>query len=367
MQRIVIVGNGIAGMTAADSLRAEGFAGDLVIVGDEQHHPYSRPALSKALLRDAEDLTSHLLPPPTHGATQLRGVRAVSLDPEQQTIALDNGQELSFDGLVIATGCRSRLLRTASVPQTSVRTLDDAIDLRRRIHAKPSVIVIGGGPLGMELASGALDAGCSVTVVSQGPPLHLQLGDYLSNVFVRAALSRGLTIVDTAEATVEPMEGSADVVLADGSVLTADLVVTAVGDVANVEWLESSGLLREGALVTDAVGRVRPNIVAAGDVATVPTPMGQRRVPLWSAAIEQAKVAAKALLDCQTGDIAATKPYFWTEQFGLSLKAVGHLPFRGEPTVLEDDPQSGKLLLRWDGDKSTGGAAAAITSGASSV
>ena len=196
MPRFVIVGNGIAGMTAADTLRAEGFAGEVVLVGDEDHPPYSRPALSKALLRDEDDLNSHLLPPPTHGARELRGVRAVGLDPEGRTVFLDNGEELSYDGLIITTGCRSR------------------------------------------------------------------------------------------------------------------------------------------------------------------------RVPLWSAAIEQAKVAARTLLGVgdDTANPAGVPPYFWTEQFGLALKLVGHLPLRGEPTVLESDPAEGKFLLQWTADAAdpTGGAAAAI-------
>ena len=212
----------------------------------------------------------------------------------------------------------------------------------------------------MEIASSCLEAGCAVTLISQGPPLAQQLGSYLSGIFVSAALARGLRTVITGAARLVKTGGLTGVALADGTILEAELVVTAVGDEPNVEWLASSGLLRHGRLLVDELGRVRPDIVAAGDVAAVPTPHGVRRVPLWSAAIEQSKIAARALL----GQDPATldhRPYFWTEQFGLSLKGVGHLPFSGAPTLLDGDPAEGRVLLRWEDDGTTGtGAIAAV-------
>ena len=344
MQRIVIVGNGIAGVTAADTLRAQGFDGEITLIGDEPHAAYSRPALSKALLRDPEDLASHELPPPVHGATEMRGVRAVGLDAEGKVVKTDGG-EVAYDRLIIATGCRARRLPRESAEQLTLRTLDDAWQLRDHVAGKPSVIVVGGGPLGMEIASSCLDSGCDVVLVSQGPPLHLQLGEYLSGILTNTAQARGLRIVETVGARIG--EG-ARVSLAEGQTVEADLVITAVGDVPNIEWLAHTGLLTDGALVTDAAGRLRPDIVAAGDVATVPTPNGYRRVPLWSAAIDQAKTAATALL---TGELRPhdARPYFWTEQFGLSLKAVGTLPLVGEPEVVEAGPEPERMLLRWDG------------------
>lgn len=359
-RRIVVVGNGIAGVTAADTLRAEGYDGELTLVGDEQHPAYSRPALSKALLRKEGDLTAHLLPPPTHGATEVLGRRAVGLDVTGKVVELDDGERLPYDGLVVATGCRARRLGAGQddpPDELTLRTFDDALELRRRVAERPSVIVVGGGPLGMEIASGALEAGCEVTVVSQGPPLATQLGSHLSGVLVAAARSQGLRIVDTDAARLVRADGGTRVALADGTVLDAGLVVSAVGDDPNVEWLASSGLLRNGMLVADELGRVRPDIVAAGDVAAVPTPLGVRRVPLWSAAIEHSKVAAKALLGQHPTTLDA-RPYFWTEQFGLSLKGVGHLPYDGEPVLLDGDPAEGRALLSWPGPG--GGAVAAL-------
>jgi 3-phenylpropionate/trans-cinnamate dioxygenase ferredoxin reductase component len=363
MRRIVIVGNGIAGVTAADTLRNSGFNGEITLIGDEPHPAYSRPALSKALLRDDEYVSSHLLPPPRHGAAERLGVRVTELDVAGRSLALDDGDRLSFDGLVIATGCRPRRLGGGDAggpEQLTLRTIEDALLLRERIEARPSVVVIGGGPLGMEIASGALEKGCDVTVVSLDPPMGLQLGTFLSELFVSAALARGLHLVRTGALRLERTESATRVVLTDGTLLEADIVVTAVGDVPNVEWLATSGLLRDGLLVTDERGQVAPGIVAAGDVAAMPTPLGVRRVPLWNSAIERARVAAAHLVGADAVPVTA-HPYFWTEQFGLSLKAVGHAPFAGEPVVVDGAAEEGRLLLQWPGTGTPqGGAAVAV-------
>jgi 3-phenylpropionate/trans-cinnamate dioxygenase ferredoxin reductase component len=360
---IVIVGNGIAGVTAADTLRSVGFDGEITLIGDEPHPAYSRPALSKALLRDEEYVSSHLLPPPMHGATERLGVRVTELDVPARTLVLDDGDRVTFDGLIIATGCRPRRLGgqdLGSPDQVTLRTVEDALVLRERIEARPSVVVIGGGPLGMEIASGALEKGCDVTVVSLDPPMGLQLGSFLSDVFVSAALARGLRLVRCGAAGLERCGDITRVVLTDGTVLEADVVVTAVGDVPNVEWLASSGLLRDGLLVADERGEVAPGIVAAGDVVAVPTPLGVRRVPLWNSAIEQARVAAAHLVGADATSVSP-HPYFWTEQFGLSLKAVGHAPFAGEPVVVDGSVEEGRLLLQWpDTGAPQGGAAVAV-------
>jgi len=367
LRRIVVVGGGIAGVTAADTLRLEGFDGELTIVGDEPYAAYSRPALSKALLRDPDGLTAHELPPAAHGGTELRGVGAVGLDVDTRTVLLDDGERLAYDGLVVATGCRARRLGEGGAEgggdapdELTLRTIDDAWALRSRVAERPSVVVVGGGPLGMEIASSCLDNGCEVTLVSQGPPLGAQLGRHLSDLFVSAATARGLRVVESAGARLVRTSRGTHVVLAEGSTLEAGLVVTAVGDRPNVEWLDGSGLLDHGTLVADVAGRVRPGIVAAGDVASVPTPHGIRRVPLWSSAIDQARTAAAALLgaDPASGD---HRPYFWTEQFGLSLKAVGHLPLAGDPEVVEGDLGEHRALLRWNAaDDPTGSAAVAV-------
>ncbi|WP_081236121.1 NAD(P)/FAD-dependent oxidoreductase [Streptomyces viridosporus] len=357
VDRVVVVGNGIAGLTAADTLREAGFDGELTVVGDEPHPAYSRPALSKALLLDGDDLSSHELPPAGHGATELLGVRATGLDLDRRLVALDDGTALPYDRLVLATGSRAR--RLSDLPEeVTLRGLDDALSLRSRLAGRPSVVVVGGGPLGMEIASGCLAAGCRVTLVSQGLPLILQLGPHLAEVFVKAALDRGLTLVETGSARFERREGEARVVLDDGAVLEAELLLSAVGDVPNTEWLADTGLVAKGAVPVDSRGLARPDVAAVGDLAAFPTPHGLRRIPLWSSAIEQAKVAARALVHGEDTPPLRFQPYFWTEQFGLNLKAVGHLPLDGEPTYVDGEPGGGPALMRWSHSDGTGAAVA---------
>jgi NADPH-dependent 2,4-dienoyl-CoA reductase/sulfur reductase-like enzyme len=135
-------------------------------------------------------------------------------------------------------------------------------------------------------------------------------------------------------------------------------VISAIGDVPNTEWLAESGLLTDGELAVDSRGRVRPNIVAAGDVAAIETPHGRRRVPLWTSAIEQAKTAARALLLGDDAEPLSFQPYFWTDQFGLSLKACGELPVSGTPGYTERDEAANAALLRWQNVDGTGTAVA---------
>ncbi|MFG1614719.1 NAD(P)/FAD-dependent oxidoreductase [Nonomuraea wenchangensis] len=347
VRRVVVVGNGVAGLTAADALRDSGYDGELTVVGDERHPAYSRPALSKALLLDGDDLSSHELPPATHGAHELLGVRASGLDLERRLVRLDGGDALPYDRLVIATGSRARRL-TGLPDELTLRGLDDSLALRARLAGRPSVVVVGGGPLGMEIASGCLAAGCRVTLVSDGVPLSAQLGPYLAGVFVRAALERGLTLLTNGATHVEASAGQARVHLGDGEVVEAELLVSAVGDVPNTEWLAGTGLADGGGgvLQVDERGLVRPGVAAAGDLAAFPTPYGRRRVPLWSSAIEQAKVAGAALVRGEQTPPLRFQPYFWTEQFGLSLKAAGELPVAGEPAFVEGGP-GGPALMRW--------------------
>jgi 3-phenylpropionate/trans-cinnamate dioxygenase ferredoxin reductase component len=349
MRRIVVVGNGIAGLTACHSLRDADFDGELTVVGDEPHAPYSRPALSKALLREGEDAMSHQLPDPTHDAIELLDVTATGLDVDRKVVVLGDGTELPYDGLVIATGSRARRLSRADegVDELTLRSLDDAVHLRRRLAGRPSVVVVGDGVLGMEVASGCLEVGCEVTLVSRDGPLLNQLGSYLSTLFTAAAVQAGLTIVPAGSVRLRAADGDTLVTLDGGTTLAAELVVTAVGDDPNVEWLSTSGLLTGGALLVDSRGRVRPDIVAAGDVATFPTRRGVRRVPLWTSAIDQGKVAAVALLRGDDAPELDLAPYFWTEQFGLNLKACGFLPLVGAPDFVEGEPGTSPALMRW--------------------
>lgn len=360
MQRIVVVGNGIAGQTACDTLRAGGFEGQLSIIGEEPHPTYSRPALSKALLQSGGTVDAHQLPDSRHGAEVLLGRAATGLDPDRRLVELDDGEIVPYDGLVIASGSRARHLPgfsgSGERPDIVLRTLDDALALKKRLLSRPSVLVVGGGPLGMEVASGALDSGCEVTLICSGAPLSSQLGGYLSALFLRAALSRGLKIVTDSRARLAGND--ARVHLGDGTVLEADLLVSAIGDEPNVGWLRGTGLLTDGALHPDTRGRMRQDIVAAGDVAAFPTARGRLRIPLWTSAIDQAKTAALGLLQQDSAGELDILPYFWTEGFGLSLKVAGFTPVHGDPQSSQGSTRPDAQLLRWEHADGTGTAAA---------
>jgi 3-phenylpropionate/trans-cinnamate dioxygenase ferredoxin reductase subunit len=359
LDRVVVVGNGIAGLTAADSLRNAGFDGELTIVGDERHAPYSRPALSKAALVDDGEMASHLLPAPDHGAVEILGASAARLDAVRKIVHLADGTGLPYDAVFVATGSRARRLGGGSgVEEHTLRTLDDALALRRRLADRPSVVVLGGGALGMEIASGCRALGCETTIVSNGAPLAAHLGGHLSGVVLESALRGGLRVVASRAAELRDAGGHAGVVLADGSTIEAEVVVSAVGDLPNLQWLATSGLLTNGALEADRRGRVGPGVFAAGDVATFPTRRGPTRVPLWTSAIEQSRAAALALVRGEEAPELDFLPYFWTEQFGHTLKASGFLPLAGEPEVVDGDPGGGSSLLRWTHDDGTGTAVA---------
>lgn len=344
MHNIVIAGHGIAGLTAGETLRRQGFEGTLTIIGEDPHPTYSRPALSKAALEPTADLMDTILPAATHtthNATMIHGSVA-GIDTAAGTVTLANGARAPYDGLIITTGTRARRF-TDDPNEYTLRTLDDAAALRSRLSTQPSVTIIGGGPLGMEVASGARALGCQVRLVQFGPPMTLQMGPVIASVLTAAATDHGVEIIDAMVRSVSPTGSGLTVELDDGSLLESEVVVSAIGDSANTDWLEGSGLLSDGRLISDSRGRIRDNIVAAGDVVWF---NGQRR-PVWTSAIEEAKIAATALLRGDDAPEIAYQPYFWTDQFGLNVKISGPVPQEGDPIVVEGSLADRSALLHW--------------------
>ena len=357
MENVVVVGNGIAGTTAAATLRDHGYRGRITIIGAEAHDPYSRPALSKSALAEEGELSSHLLPPADHGAEVLLGMGATGIDLANRQLKLSDGSNRHFDGLIIASGIRPRKLRPDLDLELTYRNVEDAQALRTRLLSKPRVAVVGAGVLGMELASACAAAGSHVTVICRSQPMRSSLGNFLADVLVGAATRRGVDIVNTHAVDVRESArelGAREVVLADGSSVLADLIITAIGDVPNTEWLEGSGLLTAGELRVDSRGRLTPHVVAAGDVAAIPIKHGHARVPLWTSAIEQAKIAAQALLLGNASPELDYQQYFWTDQFGLALKACGPLPVNGAPEYMEGDPGVAPAVMRWQNSDGNG-------------
>lgn len=350
MNRIVVVGGSIAALTAAQSLRAGGYDGQVTVLSEEPHPPYSRVPLSKGVLAGRETVDSSLLPPPGDDIEFRTGARAVRLDTRGRLVTTADGTAVPYDGLVVATGARAR--RVTGDTDLVVRTLDDAQTLAARLAKAGSAIVLGGGFLGMEVATTCRALGLDVTVVDLVPPLLRLLGPWLADLAVAAARDHGVRVRVVPDG-VDVLDEHR--VRCGESVLEADVIVTAVGDVPNTDWLRDSGLPLDagGGLVADACCRVAPGVVAAGDVVS----RQGRRTPHWTNAVEQARAAAASLLHGQSARPYRPDPYFWTEQSGLDIKISGELPLTGAPEVLAGSVEDRSALLRWSHD---GGTATAV-------
>ncbi|EMF57358.1 FAD-dependent oxidoreductase [Streptomyces bottropensis] len=351
MKRIVVVGGSIAALMAAESLRTEGFDGQVTVLSDELHQPYSRVPLSKSVLAGREPVGSALLPPPGEGIEFRTGARAVQLDAFGRVVTLADGTQVPYDGLVVATGARAR--RLTGRDDLALRTLDDASALASRLAVARSAVVLGGGFLGMEIATTCRALGVDVTVVDLAPPLLRLLGPWLADLAVAAARDHGIR-VRVAPDGVDVLGEHR--VRCGKQVLEADVIVCAVGDIPNTDWLKDSGLPLDaaGGLIADTCCRVAPGVVAAGDVVS----RQGRRTPHWTNAVEQGRAAAAGLLHGDSARPYRPDPYFWTEQSGLDIKISGELPLTGTPEVLAGSVDDRSALLRWRNDAGTATAVA---------
>jgi 3-phenylpropionate/trans-cinnamate dioxygenase ferredoxin reductase component len=343
--RVLVVGGSIAAATAARALRARGHAGPVTLVSSERHPPYARPPLSKGVLTGTEVPASAYLPDLTDVELRL-GVPATGLDAAARVVTLADGTTLGYDGLVVATGARARSIPGAEAAGArTLRDLDDAQELGAVIRAARSVVVVGGGPLGMEVASVARALGPEVTLISDVPPLRALMGEHLSRLLVEAAVAAGvLVLAEPVQELLARDGGGTTAVLPSGRRVDADVAFVAVGCRPNVEWLADSGLdVGPGGLVVDACLRAARGVVAAGDVVAHPHPVGRLRTPYWSNAVDQAMTAVDALVQADPPPFRA-RPYFWTEQFGHSVKLVGAVPEGVEPELVES---AAGTVLRW--------------------
>lgn len=355
LDRIVVAGGSIAGVTAAAALRSAGWSGQLTVVSDETSKPYSRVPLSKGVMIGTEQPESTVLPALPDDIDVRLGNAASGLNPRTRQVLLADGSTLPYDGLVVATGARARrLAKPGQRGELVVRNLDDAMRIAECRENASRAVVVGGGFLGMEIASTLRHHGVDVTVVDREPPLRRLLGPWLASYVLREAEAQGVHILVADGGVVLEGDPISGVRLADGRLLDADLVISAVGDVPNVEWLKGSGLRLEGGLVVDRRTVARAGIVGAGDVTSMEIAPGVfRRTPHWSNAVAQGRATVDALL---SPDAEPYRPdhYFWTEQYGLDIKIAGEPPLVGEPEVLDGDPDERRALLRWsDWDDAT--------------
>ncbi|AXE90486.1 NAD(P)/FAD-dependent oxidoreductase [Streptomyces sp. Go-475] len=346
---VLIVGESLAGTTAARHLRTLGHTGPLTIIGAEEHGAYSRPPLSKVVLKDpAADQTLGLALDGLD-ADVIRSP-AVAADTRHRTVTTADGRQVGYDALIVATGADARRLAAPGQRgELVLRTLDDARLLRARLADAGSAIVVGAGFLGMEVASACAARGIPVTVVDADRPLERILGDHLSAEITARASAHGIRFVQAtgfATLTGDPVSG---VALPDGTELTADLVVTCAGEVPSTGWLAGTGLAdRLGVGIDDACATTVPGVFAAGDVTYLRGDgiRPDRRAPFWSNAVAQGRTAAASALGLPPPG-PAQDDYFWTEVAGLSVKIVGRLPLLGEPTTVQGSVADGRALLTW--------------------
>ncbi|MCM3882573.1 NAD(P)/FAD-dependent oxidoreductase [Frankia sp. R82] len=370
-RQVVIVGAGIAGLRAAERLRERGFDGSIVFVGDEPHKPYNRTPLSKQLLAQTGRLTDLRLPVYRElDALWRLGTRALGLDLARQRLLLPRGEELAYDGLVIATGVEARHLPGAplwSEHVWSLRDLADARGLSRRLAlGVRHVAIVGTGFIGCEVASSLRKRGIEVSLIGRGKALMAsaiggKVGTLMTRVHrrnhVNLLLGRNPVRWGTADSPASdrtPAGVGVRIWLDDGSRLDADAAVIAVGALPAVRWLLGSGLdISDGVLTTASChGVVRegtatgvvPSVVAAGDVARWPNLMidaTPRRVEHWITASEHGQAAADALL-LGPGQAPPFTPLprFWTEQFGVRLQGVGRPGLADTCRLAEGSPRA---------------------------
>ncbi|MFD0337138.1 NAD(P)/FAD-dependent oxidoreductase [Streptomyces sp. NPDC127117] len=338
LRSVAVVGGSLAAATAASALRTAGFDGRITLISEELHAPYARPPLSKGILTGTDHPDSaalHL----ADGIELRLGARAGGLRLAERRVTLSDGGWVTYDGLVIATGARARAL-CHGPGELRLRSVDDALVLRASLLASHEVIVVGAGPLGMEIASACRELGRAVTVIDPCPPMRRQVGGFLADLLVEAARDAGVVFLRPAG----PVLVEEAAVVVGGVRREADTVVTAAGERPNTEWLADSGLTLDGGLCVDERLIAAPGVVAAGDVVSRP---GGHRTPLWSSALDQATAAAAALLDPGAAPVYRPRPYFWTEQFGLAVKVCGLVPAAGVPVVVEGSRDERSMILQW--------------------
>jgi NADPH-dependent 2,4-dienoyl-CoA reductase/sulfur reductase-like enzyme len=354
VRSVAVIGASLAGLSAARALRAQGFTGDLTIVGAEHRRPYDRPPLSKqflagdigaddlALEADDEDLQ----------ADWLLGVTATDLDPDSRSVGLSDGSRVYADGFVLATGSRARRWPgTENLAGVHVlRTIEDAARLRADLRPGARLVVIGAGFIGGEVASTARRLGLEVAVVEAAPtPLAGPLGPKLGAVVANLHDHNGTVLhCGVGVAGVTGGDRVTGVELADGRHLPADVVVVGIGGVPNIEWLQDSGLELGNGVLCDLGGATGiPHVVAVGDCAAWLDPVTgtHHRVEHWAGASERPAIAVSTLL--AGGHYQGTPvkpPYFWSDQYGSRIQFAGIAQSGDEPTVEAGDPGRGSFL-----------------------
>ena len=355
---MVVIGGGLAGGKAVETLRTEGFDGPVVLVAAEPERPYERPPLSKEYLTGAKERDVIYVHEAgwydEHDVELLTGVRATRLDPAAHTVELDTGRTLGYRAVLLATGSAARRLPVPGADLEGVLTLRTAADsdrLRDILSAGGvRVVIIGAGWIGLEVASAARGYGDEVTVIEPQPaPLLQALGPQMGEVFARLHREHGVDL--RLRTGLREFRGDGGrvraVVLDDGTELPADLVLVGVGAAPLIGLAEDAGLrIDNGVVVDSALRSSAPDVFAAGDIASWLHPLYGRhiRVEHWANALNSGPAAARSMLG---RDVSYDRvPYFFTDQYDLGMEYSG----LGGPdmrVVTRGKPEDGEFIAFW--------------------
>jgi NADPH-dependent 2,4-dienoyl-CoA reductase/sulfur reductase-like enzyme len=371
--RLVVVGASLAGLRAVEAARKSGYDGPITLIGRESHLPYDRPPLSKAFLDSSADVDGAPVHPIFRDEATLRdelavdlrlGSPATALAPDGQVVLLD-GDAVPYSQLILATGGDARMLAGGEELEGVhvLRTLDDAIAIRAALDAGARTVVVGAGFIGSEVASAARKRGLSCTVLEALPvPLVRSVGEDTGKV--AAELHRRYGTDLRCGVGVASLEGSGrveKVVLDDGTVVEADLVVVGIGVRPSTGWLESSGITlheRDGGVICDeTLATNLPGVYAAGDLAHFPNPLfdGElMRLEHWTNAAEQGALAAKNALNPAEAKPSAAVPYFWSDWYSSRIQFVG-IPRAEEIRVASAELGEEKFLALYRRGNKLGG------------
>lgn len=370
VERLVVVGASLAGLRAVEAARKAGFAGSITLIGAEQHLPYDRPPLSKAFLERKEGQDTHEFVEFRSEDTfrdelqveLVLGSQATSLDTGTKTVHVGE-RAIGYDALVIATGAHARMLPgfdTLSGVHV-LRTIDDAVAIRTAIEAGARTVVIGAGFIGSEIASSAKKVGSEVTVLEALPvPLVRAIGEQMGGTVARLHELNGTRLLCGVAVSAVEGDGKVErVVLADGTIIEADLVVVGAGAVPNTAWLEGSGLsIDNGIRCDEHLFTGVDGVYAAGDVVHWRNPQfdgAPMRMENWTAAAEQGAVAARNAINPDEPTAYRTVPYFWSDWYGSRIQFVG-ITDADDITVVEDsiDTDGRVIALYAKGDAFVG-------------
>lgn len=362
-QKFVIVGGGLAAARAAEGLRERGFTGSILMISVEDEVPYERPPLSKELLLGTAERGSAFVHDrqwyADHDIELRLGTMVTGVDPAAHEVVLEDGERVSYDKLLLATGSWPRRIDIPGADLEGVlylRDLPESDAILEAIESKRPLVVVGAGWIGLEVAAAARTHGVDVTVLEVADlPLQQVLGDEVARVFADLHRDHGVDLrLGTAIASIEGDGGHVSgVVTQGGERIDAGAVVVGIGADPQSDWAQAAGLAgSDGLDVDDRLRTSDPDIFAAGDIAAVDHPILKRRVRVehWAWANDSGPVAARAMLGEEVSYEAL--PFFYSDQYDLGLEYIGYAPpHEVERVVLRGDVAGLAFQAFWLGDK----------------